>query len=188
MEDNYDNIDNSNNLMDQSKYKIKIKSGLSILNIFFIVILFMLIIFIICIEYLHNEDGGVKEIVVNLEEPQFTLNAYDIVIFPLIVGIYFLATSKKEKTVDATITVSKDKINIEYLNKFCSINVSNIKNIKYIHHKRNDSKTLYFIGNKKMAISNNKKNYAKYEITLINDDDKLYDTIHKITGCTIEKF
>ena len=89
-------------------YKIKIKGKLGILNVLCIIILLIGVIFLLCIGYLHSQNDGVKEVVTNWEKPQHTLNAFDIVIFPMIVGIYFAYTVRKKIIVRAQISVEEN--------------------------------------------------------------------------------
>lgn len=169
-----------------NKYKIEIKGKLGIINILCILLLLIGILFLVGIEYIHNQNDGVKEIVTNWEEPQTTWNAFDIVIFPMLVGIYFAFTVRKKVIVDMEISIKKDQINVKYLNKEYTINMSNVKNIIFTNNKEDDRYLLSFVGNKEMVISNKNKSYDKYEIIFINDISKLCEEIFKITNHEIK--
>lgn len=162
-------------------YKIKIKGKLGILNVLCIIILLIGIVLLLCISYMHSQNDGVKEVVTNWEEPQITWNAFDIIIFPMIVGIYLTYTVRKKIIIEAKITVEENKIIVKYLKESYIINMQQVRKITFATNKEDNSYVLSFIGNKKMTISNKNKTYDKYEIVFINNISKLCEDIKEIT-------
>ncbi len=163
-------------------YKIKIKGKLGILNVLCIIILLIGVIFLLCIGYLHSQNDGVKEVVTNWEKPQHTLNAFDIVIFPMIVGIYFAYTVRKKIIVRAQISVEENKIIVKYLKESYIINMQQVRKITFAINKEDNCYLLSFVGNKRMTISNKNKTYDKYEIIFIDNASKLCEDIKRITN------
>lgn len=164
-----------------NNYKIKVDGKFGILNIICIIILLITLIFLLCISYLHSQNDGIKEIVTNWKEPQNTWNAFDIVIFPIIVGIYFAYKLRKKIIVVAKVDVEDNKIIIKYLEESYTINMQQVRKIECITDKENNCYLLSFIGNKEMVISSKNKKFSKYEIVFMNNINKLCEDIEKIT-------
>ena len=164
-----------------NNYKIKVDGKFGILNIICIIILLITLIFLLCISYLHCQNDGIKEIVTNWKEPQNTWNAFDIVIFPIIVGIYFAYKLRKKIIVVAKVDVEDNKIIIKYLEESYTINMQQVRKIEFITDKENNCYLLSFIGNKEMVISSKDKKFSKYEIVFMNNINKLCEDIEKIT-------
>lgn len=167
--------------IDMNGYKIKIQGKLGTLNVLCIIILLIGVIFLLCLGYLHSQNDGIKEVVTNWEEPQHTWNAFDIIIFPMIVGIYFAYTVRKRIVVEAQISVEENKIILKYLKESYIINMQQVRKITFFTNKKDNCYLLSFVGNKEMIISNRGKKYDKYEIIFINNVSKLCEDIKRIT-------
>ena len=164
-----------------NNYKIKVKGKISFLNILCIVVLLVGIALLLCISYFHNQNDVIKEVVTNWEEPQTTWNAFDVLIFPMIVGIYFAYTVRRKITVDANISIEKQNIIIKYLKECYTINLQKVNKITFTNNKKDNYYLLSFVGNNEMVISNKNKSNNKYEIIFIDDVSKLCEDIKRIT-------
>jgi len=161
------------------EYKLEVRHGLSIINIILISLLSLGIIFIGCIEYLRQQDGEHKEIIVNWDYPYITYSGEDIIIIPLFFGIGLLVANKKRKKVIAIINVTKSKITITYLKRTYILDMSSIKNIKYNYDEKNKKYVLQFYGNKNMLTDYKNRKSNKYELIFLEDVTKLYEKILK---------
>lgn len=151
--------------------KIEIKKTKPI-NIILIIILCLIAIFILVIMHFYSLDNEVKEIVVDWSEPQHTVNAFDILLFPIIVAIYFFAKSKKKLVVDANIEISDKKIIIKYLNKKY---IMDMKSISKASLKCDENNYKLILTGMPLIVSN--KKYKNCEFVFLNDPKLLYDNI-----------
>ena len=164
-----------------NNYKIKVKGKIGFLNILCIVVLLLGIVFLLCINYLYSQNYEIKEVVTNWEEPLITWNAFDIFIFPMIIGIYFAYTVRKKIIVDANISIEEENIQIKYLKESYNINLQKVNKIIFTNNKKDNAYLLSFVGNNEMVISNKNKSKNKYEIIFINDVSGLCKDIERIT-------
>ena len=151
--------------------KLEIKKSKHI-NIILIIILCLIVLFILAIAHFYSVDNEIKEIVVDWSEPQHTVNAFDILLFPIIVVIYMLGKNKKKIVVDANIEINDKKIIVKYLNKKYIIDM---KSIIKASLKCDENKYKLLLIGMPLIISN--KKYKNYELIFLNDPKLLYENI-----------
>ena len=100
------------------KCESKIKGNLSVTKKVIIMILIALTIFVIIVGHFMKEDQGeLKEIVTDWEEPQLTFSGIEIISGILIMIIGGIIAIRPYKDVIADIEITKDNITIKYIDK-----------------------------------------------------------------------
>jgi len=174
----------------------KIKGKLSITRIFIIIVLIFLIIFVTMIGHFMKEDQGeLKEVVIDLEDPRFTLSAFEIINSNIALAIVGIIVLRPYKDVIADIEITKDNITIKYIDKKSNkqkrinyIDVNKIQTISYYYNPEDKENRLVFKGNENMISGDKVKENNKFEIVYKENSNKLCESVIKVTEKQIKGF
>jgi len=172
----------------KQEVNLQVRHGLKIINIILIVLLSMGIVFLGIIEYFRIQDGEHNEVATDLEEPYITWSGEELLSIPLIFGIGLLVANKKKKIVTAQIELNKDLITVKYLNKTFTLNVKNIKTIKYDFEEKDKLHMLSFRGTEKMLQKKGNKTSNSFDLIANEDITKLCENITSTTNIKIKNF
>ena len=174
----------------------KIKGNLSFTKKIIIMILIALTIFVIIVGHFMKEDQGeLKEIVTDWEEPQLTFSGIEIVSGILIMIIGGIIVIRPDKDVIADIEITKDNITIKYIDKKSNkqkranfMDNNKIQTISYYYNPEEKEKRLVFKGNENMVSGDKIKENNKFEILYKESSNEVCENIIKITEKEIKGF